>query len=147
LVFHHLTQITPTRLKDAAKFDSLLAEHQWLASVWRNSQAIAYPNLVDRSHRHNAISNVMVHFKETVLRGGISVFLSVFNELATNARNCNGLFLPTMDHDEAFEARNAVRDATQWYTCSKGHSYAIGDCGQPNQTGRCQRHKTLVLWL
>ena len=36
-----------------------------------------------------------------------------------------------------FLARGAVKDATKWFTCQKGHSYAIGDCGQPRQLGKC----------
>ena len=70
--------------------------------------------------------------------------------------------LPTMPHDEVSEglfpflffnndyflnyvaifsfcilARGAVKDATKWFTCLRGHSYAIGECGQPRQLGKC----------
>ena len=42
-----------------------------------------------------------------------------------------------MPHDDLKEATAAVRDATKWFTCQRGHSYAIGDCGQPKQLGKC----------
>lgn len=31
-----------------------------------------------------------------------------------------------------------------WYKCPKGHFYAIGDCGAPNQAGNCIECKTPV---
>ena len=45
--------------------------------------------------------------------------------------------LPTMPHDDNSEARGGVRDATKWFSCQQGHAYAIGDCGQPRQLGKC----------
>ena len=45
--------------------------------------------------------------------------------------------LPTMPHDDISEARGGVRDARKWFMCKQGHAYAIGDCGQPVEVGKC----------
>ncbi len=45
--------------------------------------------------------------------------------------------IPTMPQDDAPEVTRATRDVTRWYKCSKGHVYAVGDCGQLKGTGRC----------
>ena len=137
LAFHHLTKISPANCKDRAKFEALLDQHSWLSDIWKDNQLLPYPDLVGQSHRHTAISNLIFHFKETLSRGNIPPFLNIFQQLTTNTRNARGLFLPTMPHDDTFEARQAVRDASRWYTCSKGHIYAIGDCGQPMQQAKC----------
>ncbi|XP_072028276.1 E3 ubiquitin-protein ligase rnf213-alpha-like [Amphiura filiformis] len=49
-------------------------------------------------------------------------------------------FLPTMPEDYRMEAREALaaKDNVQWYECQNGHPYTIGECGQPNQPGKCQ---------
>ena len=51
------------------------------------------------------------------------------------------LFLPTMPQDETMEVISALRGrqdgVTRWYTCSKGHKYGIGDCGQPVGRSKC----------
>ena len=43
--------------------------------------------------------------------------------------------------DDTLEVTAAVsggrQGVTRWYTCSKGHKYGIGDCGQPVGRGRC----------
>ena len=39
--------------------------------------------------------------------------------------------------DDTLEVTAAVGDVTRWYTCSKGHEYGIGNCGQPVGRGRC----------
>ena len=43
--------------------------------------------------------------------------------------------------DDTLEVTAAVsggaHGVTRWYTCSKGHKYGIGNCGQPVGRGRC----------
>ena len=50
-----------------------------------------------------------------------------------------GQFLPTMPHDETFEAAQALtgQGVTKWFRCRAGHPYGIGDCGQPRQEAKC----------
>lgn len=47
---------------------------------------------------------------------------------------------------ELHELRQAIPSiaATKWYKCSKGHFYAVGDCGQLNQSGMCPECKERV---
>ena len=53
----------------------------------------------------------------------------------------NYKYLPTMPHDDLVEITatlGKVRgQATKWFMCREGHPYAIGDCGQPKQLGKC----------
>ena len=46
-----------------------------------------------------------------------------------------------MPHDDLVEITatlGKVRgQATKWFMCREGHPYAIGDCGQPKQLGKC----------
>ena len=52
----------------------------------------------------------------------------------------NYKYLPTMPHDDLIEVTAALtgnRQATRWFMCENGHPYAIGDCGQPKQLGKC----------
>ena len=48
-----------------------------------------------------------------------------------------GQYLPTMPHDDVFEATRAAQGVTKWFRCRAGHPYGIGDCGQPRQVGNC----------
>ena len=48
-----------------------------------------------------------------------------------------GQYLPTMPHDDTFEATQGAQGVTKWFRCQKGHPYGIGDCGQPRQLARC----------
>ena len=53
----------------------------------------------------------------------------------------NYKYLPTMPHDDLVEVTASLSgrlgQATKWFMCREGHPYAIGDCGQPNQLGKC----------
>ncbi len=138
LAIHHLINLSPAKIKDPSAFKAIRREHPWLSNIWGKCQEPIYQNLFGKSHRHNLIYNLLIHFKESIIlhNNVLPQLLHIFGELANNPRNCANLFLPTMPHDEIFEAKNAVKDAA-WYFCSKGHYYAIGDCGRPAQEGKC----------
>ena len=51
-----------------------------------------------------------------------------------------GQFLPTMPHDETFEAKQVLTGqggVSKWYQCLNGHTFGIGDCGKPTQKAKC----------
>jgi hypothetical protein len=51
-----------------------------------------------------------------------------------------GQFLPTMPHDETFEAKQVLTGqggVRQWYQCRNGHTFGIGECGKPTQQAKC----------
>ena len=137
LAFHHLTRVNPCQIKDTAAFDTFLGQYPWLGNIWTNHCQMLVDKLNNKTHRHNSLLGLVIHFRVCILHGQTSQFLTIFKKFVTNASGCAALFLPTMPHDETVEARNAVKDATRWYKCSNGHTYAIGNCGQPNETGRC----------
>jgi len=137
LAVHHLTQVNPCQIKDPPTFDTFLAQNDFLSNIWNQRNRPALQILGGQSHRHDSLRDLLMHFVEVVSSSNIPNFLSVIKELATVPRVYAGCFLPTMPQDEALEAKEAVRDARSWYTCSRGHTYAIGDCGRPNQVGVC----------
>jgi hypothetical protein len=136
LAIHHLIKLSPTKIKDPSAFEAVLGQHRWLSNIWDKCHEPIYQNLFGKSHRHDSIYNLLIHFKESILQTVLPQFLHIFRELATNPRDCTGLFLPTMPHDETLEAKNAVA-GVHWYCCSKGHYYAIGECGRPTQQSKC----------
>ena len=57
-------------------------------------------------------------------------------------------FLPTMPHDEDFEAfqayKNTTTDAFKFYRCPNGHMYSIGNCTRPATTSTCPTCKAQI---
>ena len=137
LAIHHLNKLSQTKIKDPSAFGAFLTQHPWMSNIWDKNQEPIYQNLVGKGHRRESIYNLLIHFKETIFRTALPQFLNIFRELATNSRNCALLFLPTMPHDETLETKTAAGANLRWYSCSKGHFYAIGECGRPTQQSIC----------
>lgn len=137
LAFYNLTKLNTSRIKDVSNFEAFLDHHHpWLFKVWTEVKGADYPKLSKGGYRNKAIRDVIVHFRETLIKSTPLPFLDIFHQLATNPKNCGKMFLPTMPHDESVEARNAIANV-KWYVCPKGHPYAIGDCGKPMQKSKC----------
>ena len=50
---------------------------------------------------------------------------------------CADVICESFIPDDTLEVTSALGDVTRWYTCSKGHTYGIGNCGQPYTRGQC----------
>jgi hypothetical protein len=137
LAFHHLTRVNHCKLKNPAAFGEFLDQHAWLANIWTDLCQTLIENLVGRTHRHDSVLSLVVHLKVCIIQEQVPDLLAIFKRFITDPVACVTLYLPTMPHDETVEAKKAVKDATLWYTCSQNHTYAIGDCGQPTQIGKC----------
>jgi hypothetical protein len=140
LTFHALTRVNPAVLKDVAAFDSFVLQHKWLQQIWIKNET-GCPALVDKTHRHVAVHSLLVHMS-AVLADDIQQLpqlVQIFGHLARTPSACQNLYLPTMPQDETFEAKEAVGAAVRcrWFLCSNNHAYAIGECGQPMETGKC----------
>ena len=144
LAFHQLTKVNPCRMKDPDAFEAFLNDQKLLSDIWKKSSEDLFPSLTGRTHRHDSIFNLMIHFREILKDAKMSQFLDIFKQLAKNPKNCGQTYLPTMPQDETLEAKEAVKDATTWYSCPNGHAYAIGNCGQPVEAGRCPSCKVDV---
>ena len=46
-------------------------------------------------------------------------------------------YVPTMPDDITATIMGAVGSVTKWWKCPNGHLYAVGNCGQLNQSGKC----------
>ena len=86
----------------------------------------------DHPGMDNAMISLLWQFRLTLKKN---------SKWATSLANVikGGLFLPTMPHDEIFEATQGGRLAgvTKWFRCRNGHAYGIGDCGQPTLLAKC----------
>ena len=91
--------------------------------------------------RDRAIFAVVHHFRTAFQHMRHDNFLTApLNHLAKGEAR-DQLFMPTMPQDETLEVTKAVsggeHGVTRWYTCSRGHKYGIGNCGQPVGRGQC----------
>ena len=91
------------------------------------------------------LREVETHFQLVVLlvsRTRPSPFLTPLVNLALDATRMPKAYLPTMPSDEMFEVRSAIQSAGRenltYYTCSNGHAFAVGECGQPRATTHCR---------
>eukprot|EP00923_Selenidium_pygospionis_P053798 GHVN01093709.1.p1 GENE.GHVN01093709.1~~GHVN01093709.1.p1 ORF type:complete len:2403 (+),score=325.49 GHVN01093709.1:991-7209(+) len=71
--------------------------------------------------------------------GGVAEF---FSALINSPNSLANMFLPSMPHDIKYEVMQKAKAAggggvKTWYYCPCGHVYGIGDCGQPNEKGKC----------
>ena len=143
LAFHQMTKINPCNPKNEDTFADFLSQHVWLRDLWLKNRD-SHQNLVDKSHRHSSILGLLIHLRSVLNEARLSPFLQIFRQLLQNPEACLNLFLPTMPQDETLEAKAAVKDATTWYQCPNGHTYAIGNCGQPVEGGNCPSCKVPV---
>ncbi len=86
------------------------------------------------SARQQAILTVVFHLEAVLRDNGGSPLLLALRTLASNPTE--NTFLPTMPQDDTAEA-TAGMEGVKWYECSRGHIYAIGDCGRPTGEASC----------
>lgn len=145
LAFHHLTKVNPVNRRHDEAFDVLLQEHKWLKDLWTKNNAESYMSLVGKTHVHTAIQTLLVHFATILKDTKMSHFFDIFRLMTKTPQNCGHLYLPTMPQDEAMEVKAAIVDATTWFKCPNCQAaYAIGNCGQPVEAGKCPGCGSLV---
>jgi hypothetical protein len=68
-------------------------------------------------------------------------FLQPLLQLAMSPAQMRNAFLPTMPSDEMFDVRNAIQQRGEnlhYYTCPNGHTFAVGECGNPQEASYCR---------
>jgi hypothetical protein len=92
------------------------------------------------SHENVCISFALVHLL-CLLKTRHVPGLNVFMRLMKNPSNYADSYLPSMPHDDDYEAfqayKNTTKDPFKYYSCSNGHFYTIGDCTRPNAVSKC----------
>ncbi|XP_018410442.1 PREDICTED: LOW QUALITY PROTEIN: E3 ubiquitin-protein ligase RNF213-like [Nanorana parkeri] len=108
---------------------------QFLETLLTNSRPFlrALPGM---SGSYVTIFGLAVHLASILLSGNNNLLAPLKNISFSSARMQNS-YLPTMPEDMLTKARNVIREPLQWYCCPNGHYCAIGECGQPMQTGQC----------
>ena len=53
------------------------------------------------------------------------------------ARLGMGVYLPTMPSDDLFQVVGSQGERLHYYYCTNGHPYAVGNCGNPEETAKC----------
>lgn len=70
-----------------------------------------------------------------------NTILKPFAKLINNPEKYSQCYLPSIPHDDDFEAYQAFannpRERIAWYRCPNGHLYTIGECTKPDQVAIC----------
>jgi hypothetical protein len=86
------------------------------------------------------ISLLIMHIYILLTTEKIQIF-KCFSKIISEPKKFDKSFLPSLPHDEDYEIFNEYRklekDPFEFYQCSKGHIYTIGDCKKPATVGVC----------
>lgn len=86
-----------------------------------------------------SLSAILVHTAAVMFSRKSSLLLSPFLIMLTNPASLMNVYLPTMPEDPLTNVQAAMytNNSGQFYECSNGHRYFVGECGKPMQQSSC----------
>merc|ERR1711963_911423 len=131
----NLFSICKCPMKDGNILEAISQENAKVAKMIESAQAQA---MDEGTPMNEALMSLMWQFSVTMRHSNRWTYLLA---VLSKGQPGNYKYLPTMPHDDLVEVTASLSgrlgQATKWFMCREGHPYAIGDCGQPNQLGKC----------
>ena len=104
------------------------------------------PNTLPVSVNHQdksvnlSFNMLLMHVYISIMTCHKNSFLEQFKNIFDQPENYQDCFLPSMPHDDDYEAFDTFRklnSGLKFYSCRNDHMYAIGECQRPTMTSKC----------
>jgi hypothetical protein len=103
----------------------------------------------DESKNSNLNLTMLInHIYISIISCNKNSILKIFKNIFDSPQNFKVCFLPSMPHDDDYEAYETLRkentENLKSFYCKNGHLYTIGNCNRPAQTSHCPTCKEVI---